>query len=196
MKKQENPPQKGTKSAILLLYLLFQHSARQRKHSAWCRNHLPRRRKGKLVDNNSILTFHPDEIILREGEDSKDMFKILKGNAEVYLAHGTENETLLGLLGKGACFGEFGLLLHEKSPYTVIAYSDIIIYRVTEDKIDEFIRENHVNILQMMKSMASTMMLMQSHINQLSTELDEKNKVNKRIVGKNKEMLKRYIYNR
>jgi CRP-like cAMP-binding protein len=142
----------------------------------------------------SIVTFHPDEVILHEGDSSNDMFKILSGNVELYLAYGTENETLLGILGKGACFGEFGLLLHEKSPYTVIAYSELILYRVTENKVAEFIRENHVNILQMMKSMAGTMMLMQSHINQLSKELDEKNKVNKRIVGKNKEMLKRYIY--
>ena len=143
-----------------------------------------------------IISFRADDYVLREGENSEVMFKILRGNAEVYLSYGTENETLLGILGKGACFGEFGLLLHEKAPYTVKAYSDLILYCVTEDKIDEFIRENHVNILQIMKSMAGTMMLMQSHINQLSTELDEKTKVNKRILANNKEMLKRYIYNR
>lgn len=146
--------------------------------------------------NRRIIKFSADDVILREEEENVDMFKILSGNVEVYLAYGTENETLLGLLGKGACFGEFGLLLHEKSPYTVIAYSDLLLYRVTEDKIDEFIRENHVNILQMMKSMANTMMLMKSHINQLSMELDEKNKLNKRIIGNTKEMLKRYIYYR
>lgn len=144
----------------------------------------------------NIISFRADDYVLREGENSEVMFKILSGNAEVYLSYGTENETLLGILGKGACFGEFGLLLHEKAPYTVKAYSDLILYCVTEDKIDEFIRENHVNILQIMKSMAGTMMLMQSHINQLSTELDEKTKVNKRILANNKEMLKRYIYNR
>jgi CRP-like cAMP-binding protein len=144
----------------------------------------------------NIISFRADDYVLREGENSEVMFKILSGNAEVYLSYGTENETLLGILGKGACFGEFGLLLHEKAPYTVKAYSDLILYCVTEDKIDEFIRENHVNILQIMKSMAGTMMLMQSHINQLSIELDEKTKVNKRILANNKEMLKRYIYNR
>ncbi len=144
--------------------------------------------------SNNIITLHSDDVVLREGEDNSDMFKILYGNVELYLAYGTENETLLGLLGKGACFGEFGLLLHEKSPYTVVAYSDLILYRVTEDKIGEFIRENHVNILQMMKGMANTMLLLQSHINQLTKELDEKNKVNKRIIANNKEVLKKYIY--
>ena len=143
---------------------------------------------------SNIIKYSPDDVIMREGESSTDMFKILSGNAEVYLSYGTENETLLGILQKDSCFGEFGLLLHEKSPYTVIAYSDLLLYRVNEDKIDEFIRENYVNVLHMMRSMAKTMLMQQSHISQLSRELDEKNRINKRIVGKNKEMLKRYIY--
>ncbi len=146
------------------------------------------------VSNSSILSFPPDTVILREGEDSSVMFKILNGNAEVYLDYGTDNESLLGLLGKGSCFGEFGLLLHEKSPYTVISYSKLILYKVTEDKIDEFIRENHVNIIHMMRSMARSMLLMQSHISQLTKELGERNRVNDRISKKNKDMLRRYLY--
>ena len=148
----------------------------------------------KDSSNKKIATFHEDDIVLREGERNEAMFKILSGHVEVYLAYGTKSETLLGILGKGECFGEFGLLLQEKSPYTIKAYSELILYRVTEDKIDEFISENHVNILQMMKSMAGTMILMQSHINQLTQELNEKHKINSHIVNRNKEMLKRYLY--
>ena len=152
--------------------------------------------KSSNNSKSSILAFPSEEVVLREGEESNVMYKILSGNAEVYLGYGTENESLLGLLGKGSCFGEFGLLLHEKSPYTVIAYSDLVLYKVTEDKVGEFIRENHVNILNMMRSMAKTMLLMQSHITQLTQELDQRNKVNDRIINRNKDMLKRYIYSR
>ena len=148
------------------------------------------------ISKSSILALPSEEVVLREGEESNVMYKILSGNAEVYLGYSTENESLLGLLGKGSCFGEFGLLLHEKSPYTVIAYSDLVLYKVTEDKVGEFIRENHVNILNMMRSMAKTMLLMQSHITQLTQELDQRNKVNDRIINRNKDMLKRYIYSR
>ena len=144
----------------------------------------------------SLLTFPADSVIISENEINPDMFKILKGNVELYSGYGTENEVLLGLLGKNACFGEFGLLLQKPSPYTVIAYSDVILYRVVEEKMGDFIRENHTAVLQMMKSMANTMMVMQGHINQLNEELNERNRVNKQIVGRNKEMLKRYIYNR
>jgi len=147
-------------------------------------------------NKNPFQSFSADEIILREGENNTDLYKILSGHAELYLGYGTENEVLLGILKSGACFGEFGLLLHKPAPYTVVAYSDLIVYHVTEDKIDEFIRENHTSILQIMRSMANTMTVMQSHINQLNEELDEKSRLNREIVAKNKEMLKRYYYNR
>jgi CRP-like cAMP-binding protein len=143
----------------------------------------------------NIITISAEKIILKEGDTDYDMYKILKGNVELYSGYGTEYESLLGIIGPGACFGEFGLLLHKPAPYTAIAYSDIIVYKVSEEKIGEFIRDNQTNVLQMMKSMANSMMTMQTHINQLNEELDEKNKINKRIVGRNKEMLKRYIYN-
>ncbi len=75
------------------------------------------------------------------------MYKIQKGNVEIYSGYGTENEVLLGLLGEGACFGEFGLLLHKPAIYTVIAYSSLILERVTEGTIGDFIQENHESVL-------------------------------------------------
>ena len=147
-------------------------------------------------NKGNFISYSADEIILREGEHSSDMYKILKGNVELYLSYGTENEVLLGIMRPGQCFGEFGLLLQMPAPYTAVAYSDLILYRVVEGKINEFIRDNQTNILQIMRSMANTMTVMQNHINQLSAELDEKNRINKQIIAANKEMLKRYYYNR
>ncbi|MCR5754951.1 MAG: hypothetical protein K6G30_09115 [Acetatifactor sp.] len=45
-----------------------------------------------------------------------------------------------------------------------------------------------------MKSMANTMLIMRHQINQLSGELDETNRLNKRIADKSKDLLKHYIY--
>ena len=143
-----------------------------------------------------LLKCKADEVVLQEGDISTDLFKILHGHVELYLGYGTENEVLLGILGTGSCFGEFGLLLQKPSPYTVVAYSETTLYRIGEDKVCEFVRDNQIYILNMMKNMANTMITMQSHINQLSEELSEKNRIHKRFVNKNKEMLKRYIYNR
>ncbi len=142
-----------------------------------------------LNEKQHIFTVPAEGFVLREGETNNALFKILSGNAELYVSYGTENEVLLGILGKGDCFGEFGLLLHKPAIYTVIAYSDLVLLRVTEDRMGMFIQENHTSVFQIMKSMANTMMIMQHQISQLNEELDEKNKTNKRIIGKNKEML-------
>lgn len=148
----------------------------------------------KADNRPNIISCHAGETIISEGEVNEDMFKILKGNVELYIGYGTEKESLLGILGKDACFGEFGLLLKKPSRYTVIAYSDIILYRVVDEKIDEFIRENHSSVLQIMRSMANTMDLMQNQINQLISDLEAEQTVNRRFVDRNKEMLKNYIY--
>ncbi len=120
-----------------------------------------------------------DTIILREGEKSRVMYKILKGHAEVYFGYGTETESLLGIIGEGSCFGEFGLLLNKPAIYTVIAYSDMLVLTVTEADIGEFIIENNKNILDIMKNMAGSMMSMRLQIEQLAKELDEQQVINK-----------------
>ncbi len=109
--------------------------------------------------------------ILKEGEINLDMYKILKGHVEMYTGYGTENEVLLGLLGPGTCFGEFGILTKKPAIYTIIAYSDIKILRVTEELMMDFMKANPENVFQIMKNMANNMMRMQHQIGQLTTEI-------------------------
>ena len=152
--------------------------------------------KSRMATGKEEHFFHIPEgmVIIREGEVNLDMYKIIKGNVEIYSDYGTENEVLLGILGKDTCFGEFGLLLRKPAIYTIIAYSDLIVERVTEGTIGDFIQENHDSVLQIMKNMANTMMIMQHQISQLSSELDEKNKVNKQVITKSAELIRRYVY--
>ena len=49
-------------------------------------------------------------MILKEGEINLDIYKILLGHAEMYTGYGTDNEILIGMIGLGTCFGEFGIL--------------------------------------------------------------------------------------
>lgn len=109
--------------------------------------------------------------ILKEGVINLDMYKILKGHVEMYTGYGTENEVLLGLLGPGTCFGEFGILTKKPAIYTIIAYSDIKILRVTEELMMDFMKANPENVFQIMKNMANNMMRMQHQIGQLTTEI-------------------------
>ncbi len=134
------------------------------------------RQNGAIGDNSvggkAIVSFPAESLILKEGEVSLDMYKIIQGRAEMYVGYGTDQEVLLGIIGPGACFGELGLLMHSPAIYTVIAYSDVYAIRVTEERIGNFIQENHTSILQIMKNMAKTMAIMQHQIMSLSEELN------------------------
>ncbi|MBO4902400.1 MAG: cyclic nucleotide-binding domain-containing protein [Lachnospiraceae bacterium] len=110
--------------------------------------------------------------ILLEGEVNLDMYKIVKGHAELYIRYGTEHETLIGILGPQACFGEFGLLLSKPAIYTVIAYSDMLLLRITKDEIGDFVRQNHKIILEIMQNMAMTMQTMHKQIDLLIGDIN------------------------
>ena len=105
-----------------------------------------------------LINIPEGTVIIREGEANMDMYKIVKGNAEIYSGYGTENEVILGIKSKDDYFGEMGLLTGGKpSIYTVVAYSDMILMRITEADIDEFILKNHVDVYHIMQHMAESM---------------------------------------
>ena len=153
---------------------------------------------GAISDNSyegkAIVSFPAETLILKEGEVSLDMYKIIQGKAEMYVGYGTDQEILLGIVGPGTCFGELGLLMHSPAIYTVIAYSDIYAIRVTEERIGNFIQENHTSVLQIMKNMAMTMSIMQHQIMALSDELNSLTKKDEDSFEEVKKDLLRSLY--
>lgn len=128
-----------------------------------------------LVDKtmSRIMEVREGTVILTEGEVNLDMYKILTGHAEVYIGYGTDRETLIGIIGPQACFGEFGLLLQKPSLYTVIAFSDMTVIRITEGEMGDFVQNNHRNIIAIMRNMAQTMLIMRRQIDMLLNDLEE-----------------------
>lgn len=148
-------------------------------------------------DNMSKLVKFPAEsIILKEGEVNLDMYKIVQGNAELYTGYGTDKEVLLGIIGPQACFGEFGLLMQAPSIYTVVAFSDIYAMRITAGEMGDFVQENHKNVIDIMKNMARTMMVMQKQIDLMTGELLKGNKPDEDLIKQSQRNLRGYaVYN-
>ncbi len=156
--------------------------------------------KTSLISDNSyegkaIVTFPAESLILKEGDVTAEMYKIIQGRAEMYVGYGTDHEVLVGIIGPGACFGELGLLMQEPAIYTIIAYTEVYAIRVTLDRIGTFIQENHSSILQIMTNMAKTMSVMQHQITYLSQELSSYNSEKKDSFEDVKKDLLRSLYN-
>ncbi|MCR5107528.1 MAG: cyclic nucleotide-binding domain-containing protein [Lachnospiraceae bacterium] len=124
------------------------------------------------MDDAKMILFPEGKVILSEGQINRDMYKIIKGHAEVYVRYGTEQETLISIIGPQSCFGELGMLLSKPEIYTVVAYSDVLALRITEENIGEFIQKNHRNVVDMMKNMANTIMTMKLQVELLLKELE------------------------
>ena len=124
------------------------------------------------MSDSKLVRFPADTVILKEGEPSEIMYKIIKGHAEIYVGYGTSTESIIGIIGEQSCFGEFGLLLKKPAIYTVVAYSDVLALKITENDLGDFVRENHKNIIDIMRNMAGSMMTMRLQIDLLLKEIE------------------------
>ncbi len=122
------------------------------------------------VENVKVLKFSADDVLLREGETNSDMYKIISGRVLCYFNYGTDEEYLLGSLNEGSSFGEYSLLTGEPGIYTVVAYSDILVLRISGNDFSKFIEMNASNSVKIMANMAKMLNVMKFNIDMLRDE--------------------------
>lgn len=147
---------------------------------------------GDMNSNSKLIEVPAGTTILSEGERNLDMYKIVRGKAEMYVGYGTDHETLIGLIGENTCFGEFGLLLERPAIYTVIAYSDLLLLRITQGELGDFVEQNHKNIIEIMRNMAQTIMKLNTQIGLLTDELKQSAQLSAKVQEEMKSTLKDY----
>jgi thioredoxin reductase (NADPH) len=66
----------------------------------------------------------PGEILFRQGQRDCDFFTVLAGHVVIVDGHGTPEERVIGVHGRGRFLGELSLLTGEASFYTAVAADD------------------------------------------------------------------------
>lgn len=122
------------------------------------------------MEQSKMSRFDADTVILQQGSTKKELFKIISGKAAVYFNYGQPNEYLVGILSEQRCFGEITLLCGHPSIYTVVALSEVLLLRVTEEDFDEFIKNNYANAKAIMKNLAGNLITLSFNLNQLACE--------------------------
>ena len=122
-------------------------------------------------NSNKMQEFKEDTVIIREGDTSNVMYKILSGKVAVYLNYGQENEYLLGILSKQQCFGELEILCKKPSMYTVVAVYDVLLMQITEDEFDAFIRNNSRNASSIIRTLAHEVVNLKVNLDMVMQEL-------------------------
>ena len=131
------------------------------------------------MDKSIVQAFHAEEIIQKEGETDEEMYQILSGSVALYNRYGEKDEFLIGIYSKSKCFGELGILSGQPSIYTAVAYDEVLAMRITRDSLEEFVRNNPKNAIDIMQNMTHTVKVMQKNINLLLDDIYEKQNLNK-----------------
>ena len=147
------------------------------------------------MEKATMLKFHADDIIMKENGIYEEMYKIISGAVAVYIRYGEKEEHLIGIYSKPKCFGEANVFSDQPGIYTVVAYDDVLLMRISRDSLEEFIRNNPKNAIDIMQNMVHTNMLMQKNIDLLLDDIYEKQDINKRRTEEMKNKIKRYSIN-
>ncbi len=154
-----------------------------------------KKEEGMKMENAAIRKFHADDIIMEEGVTYGEMYKIVSGSVAVYIRYGEKDEHLIGIYSKSKCFGEVNVLSDQPCIYTVVAYDEVLLMRITRDSLEDFIRNNPRNAIDIMRNMVHTNLLMQKNIDLLLDDIYEKQDMNKKRTEDLKNKIKQYRLN-
>lgn len=124
-----------------------------------------------MASMERMKQYKEDDVILREGEKTDILYKMISGKAAVYLNYGTKDEYIVGILSEQSYFGELSFLLEQSETYTVVAVSDALIMHITREEFEEYVRRNAGNAITLMKALAKKVGMMQRHIGLAIEEL-------------------------
>lgn len=130
--------------------------------------------KHTVMNQAKFIQIPADTVIIREGETNDEMYKIISGRAICTINHGTDDEYLLGSLKEGKTFGEYSLLSDNPGIYTVTAYSDMLLLRISRSEFEDFIQMNAGNSVNIMRNMAEMLKVLKVNIDMLNGELHPK----------------------
>ncbi len=82
-----------------------------------------------FFEKAEVLSFKEAETVIREGDDSPDLFAVLKGSVNV-TAHDGEKAVFLSAVGEGSIFGEAGIFMNVKRTASVVCATDSVILRI------------------------------------------------------------------
>ena len=136
--------------------------------------------------------FPEDTVIIREGELTNEMYKIISGKAAIYINYGEKNEYLLGILSEQQCFGELGILCKAPSMYTVVAVYDVLAMRICEEEFETFLQNNNKNAMDMIKNLSWSVMNLKCNLDMVLDELENGKDPEKMNVRQLKEKIYQY----
>jgi hypothetical protein len=82
-------------------------------------------------------------IIFKEGDVGDALYIITEGSARVFALDADGSTKTINSIGPGECFGEMALLIGEMRSASILAESDMVLFRLTKKRFDKIVDEHH-----------------------------------------------------
>lgn len=83
-------------------------------------------------------------IVVREGDDARDMYVVVSGELEVVKRGRSDHEVRVALFGPGDWFGEMGILAVQPRSATVRSVAPTLLLRITPENVEQLIYRRDV----------------------------------------------------
>ena len=100
--------------------------------------------------------------IIKEGENSNEMYLIKKGKVEVMLNNNDGKELILSTLLEGESFGELSLLDNKPRSANVVSLEDCVLLTINQVDFYEFLRNNSKAAIEVIKYLCRQLRLTNS----------------------------------
>ncbi|MBO4459766.1 MAG: cyclic nucleotide-binding domain-containing protein [Clostridiales bacterium] len=120
-----------------------------------------------------VKTFSNGEVIIKEGDLGKSIFRLVEGNAGVYADYGKKEQFRLAVLKPGDYFGEMALIEEYPRSATVVAECSVKVIEVPENELNSFFAENPDVILELMDHLGNKVKSMTNDYNEAQALLKE-----------------------
>lgn len=120
-------------------------------------NKAPKLFHSKIATNLKLVSFHPQQYIIRQGDALMSMYWILKGTV---LVTSTDGEAVFAELAPGSFFGEIGILYNRPRTATVVARTRVLLGVLTLDALNGVLK-NYPTIERRIRDEAQERLAMQ-----------------------------------
>jgi CRP/FNR family cyclic AMP-dependent transcriptional regulator len=126
---------------------------------------------GEVVRVMQIQRVRPLHAIFKEGEEGDAWFVIYSGEADVEKRDPFSPKRKVATLGAHACFGEMAVLDDSSRSASVVARTDVTLFRFPSVPFQDLLGENNLAAYKLVHAMAKTLCARQRRITQQLTDM-------------------------
>lgn len=120
-----------------------------------------------------VKTFSSGEVIIKEGDMGRSIFRLIEGTVDVFTEYGTKDQFRLAVLNAGDYFGEMAMFEEYPRSATVEARGNVRVLEIPENELNSFMSENPDVIFELMTHLGNKVRAMTNDYNESLALLKE-----------------------